>query len=91
MYPSQRSTKPAALISTSTNPQQVPGKQRQRFTTISGLVLERAYISMKPTTWDTLTEMSRTQGRSHSDVMESLVQLASFSGNKKVDNGTRQN
>jgi hypothetical protein len=85
MYPSERSTKPAAL--TSTKPQQVAGKQRQRFTTINGLVLERSYISMKPSVWEMLTEMSRIQSRSHSEILESLVQFASTIGNKKADNG----
>lgn len=62
----------------------IQGTSRQRVTTRSGSVLERAYIVMPPASWVALQRLCVAQHRSGSQVIENLI--ASSSGTHTKDN-----
>lgn len=73
----------------STQPTSIPGTKRQRITTHNGIELHRAYVSLKPETWEALRRMSIQHSRSNSQVIENLIQIASSIGTLKEHNGTK--
>lgn len=62
-------------------PTTIPNTQRQRYTTKAGVLLERSYVVMPPESWEMLRDLCQEQGRSGSQVIQSLINIASI-GNK---------
>ena len=59
-------------------PTTIPNTQRQRYTSKAGIELERAYVHMPPEFWDMLRDLCHEQGRSGSQVIQSLISLATI-------------
>jgi hypothetical protein len=59
--------------------------KRQRITTKAGVELERAYVFMASESWEQLQRLCHAQGRSGSQVIQSLISLAAI-GNQKDKN-----
>jgi hypothetical protein len=62
-------------------PTTIPNTQRQSYTSKAGVLLERSYVVMPPEFWDMLRDLCHDQGRSGSQVIQSLIAIASI-GNK---------
>jgi hypothetical protein len=60
-----------------TKPVAIPFTQRQSLTSRDGIALERQYIYMPPAAWEALRQLCHAQGRSGSEVFQSLIKLAS--------------
>lgn len=58
------------------NPQRIPHSKRQRVTTGTGTVLERAYVFMPPESWAALRRLSIVAHRSNSQIIEQLIAVA---------------
>ena len=69
-----------------TRPTMIQHTQRQRITTKSGVELERAYLFMNSECWAQLTALCHAQGRSSSEVIQSLVKIAAIGHLKDNDN-----
>lgn len=59
-----------------TNPTVIPGTRRQQVTTRSDMVLERQYVYLDSATWEALRKLCVAQHRSGSQVIASLINLA---------------
>jgi hypothetical protein len=70
-----------------TRPTMIPHTKRQTITTKSGVELERAYVFMPTECWEQLQALCYAQGRSGSEVVQSLVKIAAI-GNQKDKNDT---
>ncbi len=64
------------------NPTTIQHTKRQRITTQSGVELERAYVFMPSKCWEQLQHLCHAQGRSGSQIIQSLISLAAI-GNQK--------
>lgn len=62
--------------------QSIPFTQRQSLLSKDGTALERQYIYAPPATWEALRQLCHTQGRSGSEVFQSLINLASVGAPK---------
>lgn len=73
-------------------PTMIPHTRRQTITTKSGVELERAYLFMPSACWEQLTALCHAQGRSSSEVIQSLVKIAAIGNHKdsKNDSHTSQ-
>lgn len=78
-------------------PVSVGGTRRQSVVTGTGLVLERQAIYLPRESWKALQRLCIAQGRSGSQIIESLIQIAALGGAQVEDNNnerstaTRQN
>lgn len=63
----------------------ITGTSRQRVISRNGIELQRQYIVLPAATWEQLTAISISQHRSGSQIIESLVNIASSSGKHKKD------
>lgn len=61
----------------------IQGTQRQSYTSKAGIQLERAYVHMPPEFWDMLRDLCHDQGRSGSQVIQSLIAIASIGNQGK--------
>jgi len=68
-------------------PTMIPHTKRQTITTKSGVELERAYLFMASDSWEQLQALCYAQGRSSSQIIQSLISLATI-GNQKDKNDT---
>lgn len=59
------------------NPTMIPHTRRQRITTRSGDVLERAYVFMPAESWEALQRLCVASQQSGSQVIEALINIAS--------------
>lgn len=64
-------------------PTMIPNTRRQSLTTKSGVELQRANIYMPEESWDALTRLCYAQGRSSSQVIQSLIALAALGSQSK--------
>lgn len=64
-------------------PTTIAGTRRQSLTTKSGVELERASIYMPAESWEALTRLCYAQGRSGSQVLQSLISLADLGTHSK--------
>lgn len=62
----------------SSKPTMIQHTRRQTITTKSGVELERAYLFMPAECWAQLTALCHAQGRSSSEVVQSLVKIAAI-------------
>ena len=70
-------------------PLTIPRTNRQRITTKAGIALERSYVFMETASWDALARLCDQQGRSGSQVIASLIAIASIGKQKdKTNNST---
>ena len=78
-----------------TRPTTIAGTRRQSITTKSGIELERASIYMPADSWEALQRLCYAQGRSGSQVLQSLIALAALGTHSKdqqnVTSSTRNN
>jgi len=58
------------------SPTTIQGTRRQRVVTKSGTVLERQYVFLSAKDWDSLTQISETTRRSHSQAIAALINIA---------------
>lgn len=68
------------------NPTTIQHTKRQRITTKSGVDLERAYVFMPSDCWEQLQALCHAQGRSGSQVIQSLISLATIGNHKDQSN-----
>lgn len=66
-----------------TRPTTIPNTRRQILTTKSGVELERAYVFMPAESWEALQRLCYAQGRSGSQVLQSLIALAALGSHSK--------
>jgi len=71
----------------SSNPTGIANSRRQRLTTRSGEVLERAYVFLPAEVWHALRMISDAAGCSNSKSIEMLINNHAKSGYSKDDNG----
>ena len=69
-------------------PTTIQHTKRQRITTQSGLELERAYLFMASESWEQLKRLCHAQGRSGSQVIQSLISLAAIGNHKDKNDQT---
>jgi hypothetical protein len=74
-------------MQTTNKPTAIPFTQRQSLTSKDGTALERAYMYAPPATWEALRQLCHIQGRSGSEVFQSLINLAT-AGTQKDQNVT---
>jgi hypothetical protein len=72
-------------------PTTIAGTRRQSITSKSGVELERAYIFMPSHCWDQLTALCYAQGRSGSEVIQSLIKIASIGTPKEKNDSHTSN
>lgn len=70
-----------------TKPTSIPFTQRQSLTSKDGTALSRQYMYAPEATWELLRQLCHAQGRSGSEVFQSLIKIAS-SGIQKDQNVT---
>lgn len=70
-------------------PVSVGGTRRQSVVTGTGLVLERQSIYLPRESWKALQRLCIAQGRSGSQIIESLIQIAALGGAHKDNNNER--
>jgi hypothetical protein len=75
------------MNSTYTKPTSIPFTNRQSLTSKDGIALERQYLYAPAVTWDALRKLCHAQGRSGSEVFQSLINIAS-TGLQKDTNDT---
>ena len=63
-------------------PSTIPRTNRQRVTTKAGIELERSYVFMDAASWQALQRLCDQQGRSGSQVIQSLIAIASIGKQK---------
>lgn len=64
-------------------PTTIPNTRRQTVTTKSGVELQRANIYMPESSWEALQRLCYAQGRSGSQVLQSLIALAALGTHSK--------
>jgi hypothetical protein len=70
-------------------PTTIPRTNRQRVTTKAGIKLERSYVFMDTASWEALQRLCDQQGRSGSQVIQSLIAIASIGKQKdKINDST---
>lgn len=69
-----------------TKPTTIQHTARQRLTTKSGVELERAYVFMPTECWEQLQALCYAQGRSGSQVIQSLISCATIGNHKDIKN-----
>jgi hypothetical protein len=72
-------------------PTTIAGTRRQRITSKSGIALERSYIFMPSECWDQLQALCFAQGRSGSEVVQSLIKIASIGTPKEKNDSHTSN
>jgi hypothetical protein len=73
-------------------PTAIPFTQRQSLTSKDGTALQRQYLYAPEATWEALRKLCHAQGRSGSEVFQSLINLASTGTPKdRHDTINRQN
>lgn len=75
------------MQSNSSSPTGIAQSRRQRLTTRSGEVLERAYVFLPAEAWNDLWHLCTVHGVSNSKVIEMLINSAK-GGDLKEDNDT---
>lgn len=75
-------------MTTTIRPTMIPHTRRQTLTTKSGVELERAYVFMPTECWEQLTALCHAQGRSGSQVIQSLIAIAALGSQSKDQNDT---
>lgn len=71
-------------------PVSVGGTRRQSVVTGTGMVLERQTIYLPPGTWKALQRLCVAQGRSGSQIIESLIQIAALGGAQVKDHNNER-
>lgn len=69
-------------------PLTIPRTNRQRITTKAGIALERSYVFMPTASWEALQRLCDQQGRSGSQVIASLIAIASIGKQKDNNDST---
>lgn len=67
-------------------PSTIPRTSRQRITTKAGIQLERSYVFMPTASWEALQRLCDQQGRSGSQVVQSLIAIADLGTQKDKTN-----
>ena len=71
-------------------PVSIGGTRRQRVVTGAGLVLERQAIYLPPDSWKALQRLCFAQGRSGSQIIENLIEIAARGGALAKDNNNER-
>lgn len=75
-------------MTNTSRPTMIPHTKRQTITTKGGVELERAYVFMATESWEQLQALCYAQGRSGSQVIQSLISLATIGNHKDKKDDT---